>query len=117
MKQRIIEYVDPWPGRNKDGSPVTCTHITRLTEEDAVKVSRENVYRKHPEFALALTDKSLLDDFIVVNWATVKEVDVEDSPSRTTESAEAGTSVLKEAHAHSADAAYRDGPAASENET
>lgn len=73
---KYVEWGEPRPGLEPDGDETTCHLICRMTVEDAIKVQRNTHehYRYRADWK-PLTAEELLEEFMVVNWATVlKEV-------------------------------------------
>ena len=69
---KYVEWVDPWPGLDENGIEVTCARIIRVSEADAIMMQRHyhSAMGEEPMFDGA----RLLEEFIIIHWADVKEV-------------------------------------------
>lgn len=68
---KCVEWDEPFPGLNADGQEVTVNQRISMTAEDAIKAMRK-VYQKHGK-GCRMSDEHLLNEFITVHWAEVKE--------------------------------------------
>lgn len=66
MKQRWVEWIEPY------SSDCVSTLHCRMTAEDVVhyQKTREDLRAKGFTYT---SDEAALDDFVVENWATIKE--------------------------------------------
>lgn len=72
MTNKIVKWVEPWPGMAADGSRVHANVEMRATAADCVAMSRHNL-TKLKALKGGETDEFLLEQFVTVNWATIEE--------------------------------------------
>jgi len=66
--QTLLEFSEPWPGREADGRECTVNCSRLMTVEDAIKFQRAVYYKDgHKDDK----DYELLMDFMAVMWAIV----------------------------------------------
>lgn len=68
-----IEYDQPCPGLDDSGNEVTCNQRVSMTTEDAIKTQRYIVkmsYRRKGKPLKEMTPAELLDEYMIVHWAT-----------------------------------------------
>lgn len=76
MSKKFV-YVEPAPGMNVDGTLVTCHREVRVSQSDAVKISRymhaqhyqRNGKEVTQQFLNGLDEEKLCVDFQTINWA------------------------------------------------
>lgn len=64
----LLEWVEPWPGRDPEGGTVDTTAYSRASVADCISLQRaRSVGHNYP----LLSERDLLLDFIAINWAYV----------------------------------------------
>ena len=90
---KFLEYPELFPGLNKQGNICDANMMIRISEQDAINLQRyyfaEGVKRgqeteriKTATDVLSLSDKFLLEEFKVVNWATTVKGSEDEKGSR-----------------------------------
>ena len=64
-----LEFVEPWPAFDSVFDEVDAHIILRATVADCINIQR--FANKTNNRQIRFSDEELLDQFIVVNWATV----------------------------------------------
>jgi hypothetical protein len=73
---QYVEWSDPYPGLDENGVDVTVPVTLRMLATDAVKYQHKcHDMMKHHGKWKPLSNLELLDEFIVIHWATIKEVE------------------------------------------
>ena len=67
----LLEWVEPWPGRDPDGRTVDVTVYSRASVADCISLQRER--SKGHNYPL-LSERDLLLDFMAINRAYVPGV-------------------------------------------
>ena len=70
-----ILYAEPIPGVKRDGSEVVCSRVVTISVMDAIDHQRYVNLQMKPKSSLMARD--LLDEFIIVNWATLRKINIE----------------------------------------
>lgn len=77
---KVVLFIEPVPGKEKDGTGITATDIHVISQKDAIRIQRgiaQDMQRSY------LNDKHALQDFMTVHWAEL--VDVTKLPERVIE--------------------------------
>ena len=67
---KYVQYNEPREGRDTQGNEVTCDVTLRVTVEHAVAMQRHQCYKARG-VDIYKSDEDALNDFVVVNWATL----------------------------------------------
>jgi hypothetical protein len=70
---KIVEWVDPWPGMNEDGTECNLPVKHTILATDAIRFQR--AYHKKMGREPMFDGARLLDEFIISHWADIKEVE------------------------------------------
>ena len=72
----FLEWVEPWPALNEDGTEKTACMWLRASVRDCIAMHRHYVKSMNrPD--IQYTDERHLEDFLVVHWATIVGTDNE----------------------------------------
>lgn len=74
---KIVEWVDPWPGLREDGTPYDIPIKHTVLASDAVSMQR--YYHKKMGREPMFDGARLLDEFVIIHWADVKEIPGDDN--------------------------------------